>query len=68
MKNLLGSKYEDASHALPDVLKQLPGVHVHLYGKSVRPGRKLGHVTVRADDVRTARDKAVKAIDILFGK
>lgn len=68
MKNLLGSKYEDASDALPEVLKQLPGVHVHLYGKSVRPGRKLGHVTVRADDVKTARDKAGKAIDILFGK
>ena len=68
MKNLLGSRYEDASYALPDVLKQLPGVHVHLYGKSVRPGRKLGHVTVCADDVKTARDKAGKAIDILFGK
>ena len=23
--------------------------HLHLYGKSPRPGRKLGHVTVRAD-------------------
>ena len=24
--------------------------HLHLYGKSPRPGRKLGHVTVRADN------------------
>ena len=23
-----------------------PGVHVHLYGKSERPGRKIGHVTI----------------------
>ena len=23
-----------------------PGVKVHLYGKAVRPGRKIGHVTV----------------------
>jgi 5-(carboxyamino)imidazole ribonucleotide synthase len=28
----------------------VPEAHLHLYGKSERPGRKLGHVTVRADD------------------
>jgi len=25
----------------------IPGVHVHLYGKEPRPGRKVGHVTIR---------------------
>jgi 5-(carboxyamino)imidazole ribonucleotide synthase len=28
----------------------VPGAHLHLYGKTPRPGRKVGHVTVRADD------------------
>jgi 5-(carboxyamino)imidazole ribonucleotide synthase len=28
----------------------VPGAHVHDYGKSWRPGRKLGHVTVVGDD------------------
>jgi 5-(carboxyamino)imidazole ribonucleotide synthase len=28
---------------------QVPNTHLHLYGKSPRPGRKLGHITVRAD-------------------
>lgn len=28
----------------------LPETHLHLYGKSPRPGRKLGHITVLADD------------------
>ena len=28
----------------------IPGAHLHLYGKAPRPGRKLGHVTLRADD------------------
>ena len=28
----------------------LDGVHMHWYGKSVRPGRKLGHVNVTARD------------------
>jgi 5-(carboxyamino)imidazole ribonucleotide synthase len=27
----------------------VPNTHLHLYGKSPRPGRKVGHVTVRAD-------------------
>ena len=28
-----------------------PGVKVHLYGKQVRPGRKIGHVTVLGEDL-----------------
>jgi 5-(carboxyamino)imidazole ribonucleotide synthase len=35
--------------------EEVPGAHVHDYGKSWRPGRKLGHVTVVGDDVRSAR-------------
>ena len=34
-----------------DVLK-LPDAHLHDYGKSPRPGRKVGHVTLRADNVQ----------------
>jgi len=30
-------------------LLSVPGAHLHLYGKSLRSGRKVGHVTVRAD-------------------
>jgi 5-(carboxyamino)imidazole ribonucleotide synthase len=33
---------------------QVPGAHVHDYGKSWRPGRKLGHVTVVGDDAGAA--------------
>ncbi len=37
--------------ALPDrdLCLRVPGVHFHSYDKSARPGRKVGHVTVRAD-------------------
>ena len=31
-----------------DVLR-VRNAHLHLYGKSPRPGRKLGHITLRAD-------------------
>ena len=42
MLNLIGD--------LPDSAEVLavPDAHLHLYGKSPRPGRKLGHVTLRA--------------------
>lgn len=41
--------------ALPDEdrILAVPGAHLHLYGKRPRPGRKLGHVTVVADDAST---------------
>ncbi len=49
MFNLIGT--------LPPIepLLALPGVHLHLYGKSPRPGRKLGHVTVFASQVESVR-------------
>ena len=28
----------------------IPGAHLHEYGKSPRPGRKLGHITLLAPD------------------
>jgi 5-(carboxyamino)imidazole ribonucleotide synthase len=38
-----------------------PGARVHLYGKQVRPGRKIGHVTVLGDDLELARKRAARA-------
>lgn len=55
MLNLLG---EHLQHQSPAAWKNVfahPNIHVHLYGKSeIRPGRKLGHLTVVGDDVGTA--------------
>jgi 5-(carboxyamino)imidazole ribonucleotide synthase len=44
MVNLIGTVPD------PAPLLALPDVHLHLYGKKPRPGRKLGHVTVLAPD------------------
>jgi 5-(carboxyamino)imidazole ribonucleotide synthase len=44
MVNLIGSEPPDG--AFPAI----PGVHAHSYRKHARAGRKLGHVTVVADD------------------
>ncbi len=44
-----------------------PDVHLHLYGKAYRPGRKLGHLTAVADDLETARAKTRGALAKLEG-
>ncbi|HEX5542715.1 MAG TPA: 5-(carboxyamino)imidazole ribonucleotide synthase [Micromonospora sp.] len=38
-----------------------PGVKVHLYGKQVRPGRKIGHVTALGTEMDEVRARAVAA-------
>lgn len=43
--------------SIPHVLRH-GDAHLHLYGKSARPGRKLGHVTLRSDDARGVRRRA----------
>lgn len=68
MVNLLGSDLSDPREALARVWEEDPGVRVHMYGKEVRPGRKIGHVTVCGDDVEKVRARAHRAIEILEGK
>ena len=62
MSNVLGGDNPDLVGSLPVVLAH-PEVRVHLYGKSVKPGRKVGHVTVRGTDVATTQDAARAASD-----
>ncbi|HEY2689340.1 MAG TPA: 5-(carboxyamino)imidazole ribonucleotide synthase [Streptosporangiaceae bacterium] len=62
MVNILGGDDPDLHSRLIHVMAADPGVKVHLYGKAVRPGRKIGHVTVLGDDdVEVLRDRARRA-------
>jgi 5-(carboxyamino)imidazole ribonucleotide synthase len=61
--NVFGGE-DDPRRFVPDALA-MGDVHVHLYGKSLRPGRKLGHVTVCGDDAMGARLLARRAADCL---
>ena len=67
MVNVLGSSLECLIDALPAVAAD-PGVRVHLYGKDIRPGRKLGHVTVCGDDLSGVRARAARAAALLRGE
>ncbi|WP_245953514.1 5-(carboxyamino)imidazole ribonucleotide synthase [Arthrobacter silvisoli] len=46
MKNFLGGDNEDLFSAYPQALAYEPAAKVHCYGKSVRVGRKIGHVNL----------------------
>jgi 5-(carboxyamino)imidazole ribonucleotide synthase len=43
------------------MMAQEPGVKLHLYGKQVRPGRKIGHVTALGEDMTDCRARATRA-------
>jgi 5-(carboxyamino)imidazole ribonucleotide synthase len=43
MLNLIGAAPD------PESVLEVPGAHLHLYGKAARHGRKLGHVTLRGE-------------------
>jgi 5-(carboxyamino)imidazole ribonucleotide synthase len=65
MVNVLGGDDPDLYSRLVHVMAADPGMKVHLYGKPVRPGRKVGHVTVAGRDVEKLRDRAWRAANYL---
>jgi 5-(carboxyamino)imidazole ribonucleotide synthase len=63
MANVLGGRTGGISldERLHHLFADDPGVRVHLYGKQVRPGRKIGHVTVLGDEAVSVRARAARA-------
>ncbi len=55
MVNLIGSL-----PPLCEVLK-IAGAHAHFYGKEAKPGRKVGHITLVAEDEATLRARIAQA-------
>ncbi len=41
----------------PNLLLTIPGAHMHFYDKRPRPGRKIGHVTVRASNTSVLHER-----------
>ncbi len=67
MVNILGGDVGDLYSAYRHVLARDPAVKVHLYGKQVRPGRKVGHVTVVGDDYEELLRRGRHAADYFAG-
>lgn len=67
MGNVLGGEYEELYPTYKHLMARDPGLKIHLYGKGVRPGRKIGHVNVFGDDLVGLRARARHACDYLQG-
>ncbi len=67
MVNVLGGELPDIYPAYRHVMARDPWLKVHWYGKEIRPGRKVGHVTVCGDDLDDLRARAWHAADYLKG-
>lgn len=67
MKNFLGGDNQDLFAAYPAAMSAEPRAKIHNYGKSVRPGRKIGHVNVVGDahELAALREIATHAASIL---
>jgi 5-(carboxyamino)imidazole ribonucleotide synthase len=69
MANVLGGDDADVYGRYIHVMAADPAVKIHMYGKPVRPGRKIGHVTVTGEDVEDLADRARRAASYLrWGK
>jgi 5-(carboxyamino)imidazole ribonucleotide synthase len=67
MSNVLGGDHPQLYPAYRHLLARDPGLKIHLYGKGVRPGRTIGHVSVSGADLEDLRARASHASDFLQG-
>ena len=61
MVNILGGDNPDVGRlydGYPHALARDPRLRVHLYGKDLRPGRKVGHVNTYGDDLEDCLERA----------
>ena len=61
MVNILGGPAADVGRlydGFPHALARDPHLRVHLYGKELRPGRKVGHVNTYGDDLDDCLERA----------
>ena len=67
MVNVLGGDLAAIYPAYLHCMARDPALKIHMYGKPVRPGRKIGHVTVSGSDIVDLTDRARHAAAFLRG-
>lgn len=67
MCNVLGGDFPDMYQAYLHCMARDPQLKIHMYGKDVKPGRKVGHVNTYGDDLDDVLDRARHAAGYLRG-
>jgi 5-(carboxyamino)imidazole ribonucleotide synthase len=68
MANVLGLDLPDVYPAYLHCMARDPGLKIHMYGKAVKPGRKIGHVTVLGESFGECAERARHAAAYLRGE
>ena len=70
MGNVIGietDKSKDLYRPYLHLMARIPGLKVHQYMKELRPGRKVGHVTLLGENLLHLRSEVSHAVDYLSG-
>jgi 5-(carboxyamino)imidazole ribonucleotide synthase len=68
MGNLLGGAPLDLVDIARQIKDRSPDLYFHDYGKEIKLGRKVGHVTAMGHDLETVKQKVSDAIDFFNGQ
>lgn len=68
MGNVLGGEKIDMYRPYLHLMARTPALNFHQYKKEVRPGRKIGHVTLLGEDLVELTHEVQHALDYLSGE
>lgn len=68
MGNVLGGMKSDMYRPYLHLMARTPALKFHQYRKEVRPGRKIGHITLLGDDLVELRAEVDHALKYLSGE
>ena len=68
MGNILGGENADLHRAFLHLMARDSGLKIHLYGKEVKLGRKVGHVTALGEDVQRLTARVLHATEFFAGR
>ena len=67
MGNILGGEKSDMYRPYLHLMARTPGLKFHQYGKEVKPGRKIGHVTICGKNLLQLQQEIAHAADYMNG-
>ena len=67
MGNILGGEKNDMYRPYLHLMARTPALKFHHYRKEVRPGRKIGHVTLLGENLVELQHEVQHALDYLSG-
>lgn len=68
MGNVLGGSKSDMYRPYLHLMARTPALKFHQYRKEVRPGRKIGHITITGDNLVELREEVDHALAYMSGE